>query len=74
MCVRRYQRVLNDLQMTRFSCGRMIRLLAHPLPPFPPASLSQSFRVSPAEYTDGRGRGRVDQLTTARKPGPLQII
>jgi hypothetical protein len=25
------QRVLNDLYRTRLSCGRMIRLLAHPL-------------------------------------------
>jgi hypothetical protein len=28
-----YRTVLNDLWRTRLSCGRMIRLLARPLPP-----------------------------------------
>jgi hypothetical protein len=38
------QRILDDLWRTRLSCGRMIRLLAHPLPPSRQqvVSLSQS--------------------------------
>ncbi len=35
------QRVLNDLERTRLSCGRMIRLLVHPTPsPSPISKLS----------------------------------
>ncbi len=42
------------------SCGRMIRLLAHPLPPYSRqqiASLSQSSCVAPIELTDMRWGG-----------------
>ncbi len=38
------QRVLNDLKRTRFSCSRMIRLHAHPLPP--PLPSASCFSVS----------------------------
>ncbi len=51
------QRVLNDFKRTKLSCGRMIRLLTHPLPPSHVCKLSlfQSSCVSPVELTDGRG-------------------
>ncbi len=72
----RGQRVLNDLYMTLLSCGRMIRLLAHPLPSLSwqqVVSLSQSPCVSLVELTDGRvGEGVCGgepNHTTARKPG-----
>jgi hypothetical protein len=53
------QRVLNDIQRHRLSCGLMIRLLAHP-PPLSReqvVSHSQSSCVSPAEHTNERGKG-----------------
>jgi hypothetical protein len=58
------------------SCGRMIRLLAHPLPPSTVSkffSLFQSSCVSPIELTDGRrwGVGEEPNNTTSRKPDPL---
>jgi hypothetical protein len=37
------QRALTDLYLTRLSCGRMIWLLAHPLPPSPVSRLSLFF-------------------------------
>ncbi len=40
------QRVLNYLQRTMLSCGRMIRLLVHPLPPPLPARICLSCRSS----------------------------
>jgi hypothetical protein len=46
-------------------------------PGFLAVSLSQSSCVSPVELTDGRGGEEEDEEanhTTARKPGPLQII
>ena len=62
------QRVLHDLQRTRLSCGRMIQLLTHHLPP-------PLYRVWPVEVTDGRGVvegvGEEPNDTTARKPDPL---
>jgi hypothetical protein len=47
-----------DLYRTMLCCGRMIRLLAHPLPSLSwqqVVSVSQSPCVSPVELTDGRG-------------------
>ncbi len=55
------QRVLNDLLRTRLSCGRMIRLLTHPLLPLSRqqlVSLPQPSCVSPAELTGVRGERR----------------
>ncbi len=42
------QRVLNDLWTTRLSCGRLIRLLVHPLPhpPFRCISFSVFLRIT----------------------------
>jgi hypothetical protein len=65
------QRVLNDLYRTILSCCRMIRLLAHPLPPSPVSKLDR-------RHT-GRLRKRDNLLTgeeegsntRAREPGPL---
>jgi hypothetical protein len=54
------QRVLNDLQRTSRSCGRMIRLLAHPLPPLPPSnclSFSVFLCVGGLAYWRERGKG-----------------
>ncbi len=51
------QRVLNDLQRTMISCGRMIRLLARLLPPFLSrqlVSFSQSSGMAPVELADGK--------------------
>ncbi len=59
--VHRGQSLLNDLQKTRLSAGRMIRLLTHPLPPLSReqvVSLSQSSCVSPVELTDGGARSQ----------------
>ncbi len=52
------QRVLNDLQSGRLSCGRLIRLHDHPVhPPLPPASClsPHSSIVWYIEFTDERG-------------------
>ncbi len=68
------QKVLNDLQMIKLSCCRMIRLLAHLFSPVSRkqvVSLSQSFCVSPFELTDWIGGSEEPVYTTARKPGPL---
>jgi hypothetical protein len=72
------ERVLNNLQRTMPSCGIMIRLFVHPLPPSPRqegVSLSQCSCVSPVELFDGRGGGEgVSEEpihATARKPGSL---
>jgi hypothetical protein len=48
------QRGLNDLTRKGFPCSRMIRLHAHPLPPFPEL---ESSCASPVELTDRRGDG-----------------
>ncbi len=70
-----WQRVLNYLQRTRLSCGRMIQLLAHPLLSSSvrklSISLSMSFYLSPVELSDGirgvrRGRARI-QITRPRE-------
>jgi hypothetical protein len=51
-----FQRVLNALQRTRLSCGRMIWLLLHPLPPQYVLSFSVFLYFARVELTDGRGR------------------
>jgi hypothetical protein len=63
------QRVLNDLERTMLYCGRMIRLLAHPLPPSPPArklslflSLPLCSRTSLLAGEAGRGRARSQSI------------
>jgi hypothetical protein len=63
MAYRIFQRVLNGLLRTRLSCGRMIRLLAHPLPFFTRqqlVSLAHPSCVSPIELSlpTGGGGGR----------------
>ncbi len=66
------QRLMNDSQRTRLSCGRMIQLLANPFPPLPSTSclpFSQSSCVA-----GRRGVGEEPNHTTARKPGHLLII
>ncbi len=76
-----YQKVLNDLQRTRLSCGRMIRLLAHPLPPsrLPYLFLSlpvwrrSSIHNWRERWWGGEGVGEEPNHATTRKPGP-QII
>ncbi len=40
MQLRQSQRIPNDLLRTRLSCGRMIRFIAHPLPPSPVSNMS----------------------------------
>jgi hypothetical protein len=59
------RRVLNDLYRARLSCGRIIRPLAHPLPPLScqqVVSLSLSSCVSPVELADGRGGWTWNQI------------
>jgi hypothetical protein len=48
------QRVLNDLQRTRLSSGRMIRFPAHTLPLSPVRKLSLFLNLPPDELTGGR--------------------
>ncbi len=50
-------RVFKDLEMSKLSFGRIIRLHARPLPISSQqiVSLSQSSRVSPVEVTDRKG-------------------
>jgi hypothetical protein len=70
------QRVLNDLQRARLSRGRLIRLLAHPLP-FPVSKLdrrnSEKLRKRDHLLTGEGVKGVGEELnhTTARKPCPL---
>ncbi len=56
------QRVLNVLLRTRLSCGRMIWILPHPLPPSSQqvVSLSKSSFVSPVELMDGAGGASIN--------------
>jgi hypothetical protein len=64
--VPRRQRVLNDLQMARPSCGRIIRL--HALPPS--LFLSKSFYVTPVELSEGNGGGRGAESYDSEKDWP----
>ncbi len=68
------QRVLNDLQRTRFSCGSMIWLLLHPLALLSNqqfVSLSQSSCVSPVKLTwrekGWEGVGEKSQIKRPRR-------
>jgi len=78
---RNRQRVLNDLQRVRVSCRRMIRLLAHPLPPssvnklslFPSLPMCRQVELTDGKWRAGGAREELNH-TTARKSGPLQII
>ncbi len=67
--------------MARLTCGHMIRLLAHSLPPLScqqHVSLPQSSWMSPIKLTDakvvGKGWAEEPNHTSGRKPGILQII
>ncbi len=67
----------NDLQRARFSCGSMIRLQAHPLPPpvsrQQVASLSQSSCLSPVEL-GGKRVGVEPNHATTRKPKSFNTL
>ncbi len=79
------QRVLNDLQRSRLSCGRIIRLLSHPTSPLPPhfpspvsklplfPGLPVCRRLS-LLMGGGKGVGEEPNHTTAREPSPQLII
>jgi hypothetical protein len=56
----RTQRVLNDFWRTRLSCGRMIRLLAHLIPP-PLLSQAVSLTYCGGERVHGRGAKLYDR-------------
>ncbi len=77
LCIQ--QGVLNDLQSTKLSCGRMIRLLAHPLShPFPLSKLSLFLSLLVCRRSSlltGEGAcARSKIIRSPRKPGTLQII
>ncbi len=73
----RSQRVLNDLQRTSLSCGRMIRLLALPFPPLLVSKLSLILSLPVCHRSrlltgeEGEGEGEEPNHTTVKYPGPL---
>jgi hypothetical protein len=66
--------------MPKLSCGRKIWLLVDPLPPSPVNKLSLFLSLPVCRCTSlltgerGEGVGKEPNHTTAREPGPLQLI
>jgi hypothetical protein len=70
------QKVLNDIWRTRLSRS-MIWLLPHTLPPSPGSKMDRPHtrRLRKRDnLLTGEGVGKEPNHTTARKPGPLEII
>ncbi len=61
---------IERLWRARLSCGRMIRLHAHPLPPIPSVCWASETQKDLERKSDERG-GKGPNHTTPRKHGPL---
>jgi hypothetical protein len=69
------QRIPNDLKRTRLSCGRMIRLIAHPLPPSPVSNMSLFLGLSVCRRSslltgEGGGGGQGAKSYDREETGP----